>query len=47
MKRAVFRFKFLAGSLVFEFVCETIPQLVVQGINNNMRSTWNVFTITS
>ena len=44
---AAFRFKFLAGSLVLEFLCETIPQLVVQGINNDLRSTWNVFTVTS
>ena len=44
---AEFKFKFLAGTLIFEFLCETIPQLVIQGINNDLRSSWNVFTITS
>ena len=47
VRQAEFCLRILAGSLVFEFLCETVPQLIVQGMNNDLRSTWNAFTITS
>ena len=37
----------LAGTLVFEFALETVPQLMVQGLNNSARDSWTAFTILS
>ena len=37
----------LAGTLVFEFALETVPQLMVQGFNNSARDSWTAFTIMS
>ena len=37
----------LAGTLVFEFFLETVPQLIVQGVNNGERDSWTAFTVMS
>ena len=35
--------KLLAGTLVYEFLAETVPQLAIQGLNNTARDSWSVF----
>lgn len=37
----------LALSLLFEALVETIPQIVIQSLNNNARSTWSLLALTS
>ena len=39
--------RLLAGTLVFEFIAETVPQLVIQGINNTARNSWGALATLS